>query len=37
MRDLEIINNVNHSHKNSNLDSSKTTSVRQFGNVFEDG
>jgi hypothetical protein len=36
MRDLEMINNVMHSHKNSNLDSSKTASVRHFGNVFEE-
>jgi hypothetical protein len=37
MRDLEIINNViHHTHKNSNLDSSKTASVKHFGNVFED-
>ena len=31
-----MINNVAHSHKNSNLDSSKTASVRHFGNVFEE-
>ena len=34
MRDLEMIH---HSHKQSDVCSAKTQSVRQMGNVFEDG
>ena len=34
MRDLEMIQ---HSHKQSDVCSAKTQSVRQMGNVFEDG
>lgn len=39
MRDLEKINSQVHSHKASNQDISsvKTQSVRQLGNVFEEG
>jgi hypothetical protein len=36
MRDLEMINNVVHSHKTSDVLSSKTSSMRQTGNFVEE-